>query len=246
MKLVTTSWDDGHIKDFRLADLLEKYKLAATFYIPAKNTEHAVMNEKQVIELSGRFEIGGHTMNHTRIRTHSKKIFDAEIGGCYKWLSDLLAKKPNSFCFPGGVLNKVATEYAFKTGFQIVRTTELLNPLFDKNEYVIPTTLQVYHHNRFTYYKHLAKRFKLNSLLLYLKSNKSKDLKNNLEFYLSFIQEYGGCFHLWGHSWEIDAYNLWIELEDLFKILSDIPELTYVSNEGLLKYKNAISNQILP
>jgi len=238
MKLVTTSWDDGHVKDFRLADLLEKYKLGATFYIPAANEEHEVMSEQQIIELSERFEIGGHTMNHTRIRNTSKELFDYEIKGCYKWLGDLLGKNINSFCFPGGVINEAAIQYAFKTGFQIVRTTELLNPWFDTNERVIPTTLQVYHHSVFTYYKHLAKRFKLNSLLLYLKSNRSSELKKNIEFYLNFIQEHGGCFHLWGHSWEIEEFNLWFELEELFNVMSDIPEIIYVSNEGLLKYKN--------
>lgn len=238
MKLVTTSWDDGHIKDFRLADLLDKYNLEGTFYIPSTNAEHEVMNETQLVDLSKRFEIGGHTMNHTRIKNNSKELFEHEIKGCYTWLSNLLGKSPNSFCFPGGVINNAAVEYTFETGFKIIRTTELLNPWFDKTAYVIPTTLQVYHHSPFTYYKHLSKRFKLNSLLLYLKSNRSKELRTNVEFYLDYIQQCGGCFHLWGHSWEIEKYNLWDELEELFKIISNIPEMTYVSNEGLLKYKN--------
>ncbi len=32
----TTSWDDGSIYDMRLAELLLKYGLKATFYIPLK------------------------------------------------------------------------------------------------------------------------------------------------------------------------------------------------------------------
>lgn len=238
MKLITTSWDDGHIKDFRLADLLDKYNLAATFYIPAANHEHAVMNEKEILELSKRFEIGGHTMNHTRINTTSERMFKTEIEGCYVWLTNLLGKEPKSFCFPGGVINQPATEYAFKTGFKIIRTTELLNSWFDTKDYVVPTTMQVYNHSSFTYYKHLAKRFKIQSLLLYLKSGSSGSLRKNLEYYLEHIQLHGGCFHLWGHSWEIEEFNLWDELEELFKTMSNLPEFTYVSNEGLLQYKN--------
>ena len=32
--LITTSWDDGHPLDLRLAELLHKYDVPATFYIP--------------------------------------------------------------------------------------------------------------------------------------------------------------------------------------------------------------------
>ena len=119
MKLITTSWDDGHMKDFRLADLLDKYNLAGTFYIPAANDEHTVMHAKDVVELSKRFEIGGHTINHTRLNTISEDVFKIEIEGCYLWLTDLLGKKPRSFCFPGGVINQAAAAYAFKSGFEI-------------------------------------------------------------------------------------------------------------------------------
>jgi peptidoglycan/xylan/chitin deacetylase (PgdA/CDA1 family) len=36
---VTTSWDDGHILDVKLSELLKKYNLKGTFYIAPKNRE---------------------------------------------------------------------------------------------------------------------------------------------------------------------------------------------------------------
>ena len=42
MKIITTSWDDGHPLDFKLAELLNKYNLKGTFYIPRSNAEHRV------------------------------------------------------------------------------------------------------------------------------------------------------------------------------------------------------------
>jgi peptidoglycan/xylan/chitin deacetylase (PgdA/CDA1 family) len=36
---LTVSVDDGSVSDMRAADLLEKYGLKATFYIPATNWE---------------------------------------------------------------------------------------------------------------------------------------------------------------------------------------------------------------
>jgi len=237
MKLITTSWDDGHIADFRLAEMLEKYKLEATFYVPAANPEHPVMNENELIQLSKKFEIGGHTMGHTRINKVSKQLFTDEILGCYLWLKDLTGKTPISFCFPGGVYNAAAVDYCIQTGFQIIRTTELLNPWLDLQKKLLPTTLQVYKHSEFTYYKHLLKRFNLTSLLLYLKSGRSSDLQKNLEFYLSYIQQHGGCFHLWGHSWEIEEFNLWHDLENLFRTMSGLPGIEYVNNGALATYK---------
>jgi hypothetical protein len=38
---VTTSWDDGHILDHKLASLLHDYRLRGTFYIAPKNVELA-------------------------------------------------------------------------------------------------------------------------------------------------------------------------------------------------------------
>ena len=238
MKVITTSWDDGHMADFRLAELLEKYNLQGTFYIPASNNEHEVMDEKSVVELSNKFEIGGHTIHHTRINKASDDLFEKEIRGCYTWLNDLLGEVPLSFCFPGGVYNSAAVDYTFKTGFKIIRTTELLNPWFDNKNCIVPTTLQVYNHSAFTYYKHLLKRFKFRSLILFLKSSRSSDLNKVLEYYLNHMLQNGGCLHLWGHSWEIDQYKLWPQLESLFSMIANIGEVDYVTNKALLKYKN--------
>ena len=61
---VTTSWDDGAKEDLKLADLLLKYDVPATFYLPLRNPERKVMNTREIKEIGERFEIGGHTANH--------------------------------------------------------------------------------------------------------------------------------------------------------------------------------------
>ena len=40
---LTISVDDGHPTDFKSAELLARYGLKATFYIPARNPEREVM-----------------------------------------------------------------------------------------------------------------------------------------------------------------------------------------------------------
>src|SRR5438874_5330287 len=66
--LVTTSWDDGHPSDLRVASLLDKHGLSGTFYVPSANSENkAVMAATEIAELGRRFEIGGHTQNHVSL-----------------------------------------------------------------------------------------------------------------------------------------------------------------------------------
>ena len=46
---ITTSWDDGHQLDLRVAELLTKYRLHGTFYIP-KATENGTMKAAAYFE----------------------------------------------------------------------------------------------------------------------------------------------------------------------------------------------------
>src|SRR4051794_21779274 len=46
---ITTSWDDGHPLDIRIAELLAKYDLPGTFYIP-RASQRPTMEESAVGE----------------------------------------------------------------------------------------------------------------------------------------------------------------------------------------------------
>lgn len=241
VKLITTSWDDGHEADFRLAALLHKYKLKGTFYIPKANTEKTVMPPEQVRRLSNDFEIGGHTLNHVRLHRADERTIDREINGCYKWLAEVTGKAPVSFCFPGGKYNSRAVETASATGYRVLRTTELLSSSHSALPALMPTTLQLYQHSSATYFRHVVKRFKWKNLIRWMKASATSDLVKLTEFYLQDIETNGGCFHLWGHSWEIDENNLWKKLEEIFKIISARPGFTYLENKDIL---NAGSYQV--
>ncbi len=244
MKLITTSWDDGHPLDFRLAELLRKYNLPATFYIPKRNAEHEVMLPRQVTELSKQFEIGGHTISHIRLHTTDAQILKNEIGGCYSWLSDLLGYAPESFCFPGGVFHRKAIRVVYEAGYKTARTTELLSIKIINNNNIAPTTLQAYEHSIFTYAKHLAKRGRWTNLVQWLSSYSLYKLPALTESYLNRIDKNGGCFHLWGHSWEIEEFGLWGKLEQLFRILSDREDFVYVANKEISSHTSLPDSSI--
>src|SRR3974390_553944 len=78
---ITTSWDDGHPLDMKVAGLLMKYGLAATFYVPLRNRRE-VMDRDQLCELSSVFEIGGHTVTHCDLLTVPFRVSKTEIHHC--------------------------------------------------------------------------------------------------------------------------------------------------------------------
>jgi len=104
-RYVTVSVDDGHPTDFRTAELLHRYGLKATFYIPAENPERKVIDASHIRELATHFEIGGHTFHHVSLKAIADERVRAEVYEGKAWLEDVLGKKTVSFCYPRGKFN---------------------------------------------------------------------------------------------------------------------------------------------
>ena len=138
MKIITTSWDDGAVEDFKLAEILNKYNLEATFYIPQKNSERPVISVEQIRDLASVFEIGGHTLNHVFLTTVSSATQWDEIDGCYNWLREIIGFSPVSFCAPKGLYTSEILQMVKKAGFKLLRTTHLLNIKGISNNSILP------------------------------------------------------------------------------------------------------------
>lgn len=233
--IITTSWDDGHPLDFRIADLLHKYNLNGTFYIPKNNAENEVMRESDIQRLSKDYEIGGHTMNHLTVEMVTPQQWEEEVNNCYSWLTDLTGIKPVCFCFPRGLYNESANDAVFKAGFKLARTTELMNITKPNSLRRVPTTIQIYNHSRLTYIKHLVKRRKFSNLFLWIKNNSEKELDKLTDKYVKQVIATNGYLHLWGHSWEIENHDLWAKLETVFKRISGLENANYVPNKYLVE-----------
>lgn len=50
--IITTSWDDGHLLDLKLAGLLQKYDIPATFYVTIENFERQGMTSQEIREIA--------------------------------------------------------------------------------------------------------------------------------------------------------------------------------------------------
>ena len=98
---VTTSWDDGHVLDLRLAKLLKKYQLAGTFYVSPFDREFMLeqrLDVEQIRLLSKDFEIGAHTMTHPLLTTIPDEEAATEIRESKTYLEAIIGKPVTSFC----------------------------------------------------------------------------------------------------------------------------------------------------
>lgn len=238
--LITTSWDDGHALDMRIAKLLETYNLKGTFYVPLQNSEKPVMKLDLLKELSVNHEIGGHTVNHIYLDTLTDKMAYFEVKQCKPMLENIIDKKVEAFCFPGGKYAQRDIDNVLDAGFLFARTTKLFHTKIDKESSLMNTALQAYNHSSFTLNAHCVKRYNFSPIfnnLFFLKGN--KNFVQLAEDMLDKLSETGGVFHLWGHSWEIDEYGLWSDLEIVFKMLSDLKNAAFVNNTACWKLTNS-------
>ena len=226
--IVTTSWDDGHKLDLRLAKLLKKYDLPGTFYIAPFNHELSQkdrLTKEEILLIGKDFEIGAHTLTHQHLSSLSKSEMYYEIVESKKYLEKLLRKKITSFCYPYGDYNLQVEKLVEKVGFTHARTTKRY--CFQKqNTYSIDTSFHTFTHARDIH--HIINFSKFNLMKIFTYRNwdvLAMDLFDN-------CLRTGSMFHIWGHSWEIEKNNDWKKLEKVFMHISKRKNVDYVTNGG--------------
>jgi hypothetical protein len=231
--IVVTSWDDGHPSDLRIADLLRKYGLRGTFFVPKSNSEgKRVMTDHQIRTLDGDFEIGGHTLDHIYLDKLPPDESCQQIREGKRWLEEVLGHPVRGFCYPGGKRSARIAMQVSEAGFDYARTIEnfRIDRKFDKM--AVPTSMQFFQHRSTTLLKNLvslgAYRKRTHAGMLCMASN---DLSTRLSHLTRLSQVSGGVLHIWGHSGEIEDYNLWAQLDEFFRVISELTDVTCTVGE---------------
>lgn len=234
----TFSCDDGSIFDLKLAEILMKYGIQATFYIPVINKErkHDSLNASQILELSKSFEVGGHTLSHSVLTVLNNEEAKEEINRGKSTLEEFLGKKLFSFCFPKGKYYPQHLQMIKDAGFLYGRTVGHIRTknLVDVRNGIMFPTLQIFPHQWPTYTLSSLKRFDIESFKNILGNFKS--INDWSCFSLSLLNqtcEENRYFHLWGHSWEIEELNLWNSLENFLKELCRYENIIFYNNLGI-------------
>lgn len=156
----TTSWDDGSTYDMRLANLLSKYGIKGTFYIPIKNEEIPTMSQSEIASIAKKFEIGGHTYSHKVLTSLPDDVAREEIRKGKEILENISCERIYSFAFPRGKYRKKTIAMIQKEGFYFGRTIGYLRlkHILKENDGLMFTTLQFFPHKSYTFLLSVIKR----------------------------------------------------------------------------------------
>ncbi|HQT80462.1 MAG TPA: polysaccharide deacetylase family protein [Rhodopila sp.] len=223
--LITTSWDDGHPSDLRVAELLEKHGISGTFYVPTRNAEgRKVMQPAEVRQVARRFEIGGHTRDHVSLTDMSLLEAEDQIVSNKSWLEDLLGQEVSGFAYVRGHHNRMVRQLVRRLGFRYARTVRNLSASPGMDRFQMPTTMQFFAHPNAIYLRNcLSGGPSLERVTVLRAVLGGGDLVTRLTRAAETCLGIAGHFHLWGHSWELEEHQLWDDLDRFLGWLEHLP-----------------------
>jgi peptidoglycan/xylan/chitin deacetylase (PgdA/CDA1 family) len=232
-RIVTTSWDDGDPHDVRVAELLHSRGMAGTFYIPIMGyLNKTTLRGSDLREFSSKgFEIGAHSVSHKSLTLIDGKEMQGEVKNCKRSLEETVGKEVAMFCYPNGRYNARVIEEVRRAGYKGARTTWMLStgPCFPAFE--MPTTLQAFPHPAMGYVRDLGRARNFAGLWRFStelrRAPRWIDLGKKL---FSEVLKYGGIWHLYGHSWEIEDLEMWDQLREMLDHVSRREGVLYLTN----------------
>ena len=219
--IVTTSWDDGSVFDLKIAELLTKYGMKGTFYIPRSLFAHP-LERHDIAAIDEYFEIGSHTLNHVELTKVPPSEAREEIEGSKAYLAELLGHNVNMFCYPNNKYNRDIVNMVRKSGYIAARTTNNGGFTLPPDPYEWHVTMLTTDHSPLTAFK-ICLRNQLAFKALTDWETRAKLLFNK------FLKS-GGIYHIWGHSLEIELYLEWDKLERLLEHISNRDGVRYMTN----------------
>ena len=206
------SWDDGALEDVRLFELHEKYQIPGMFFVPTRNREgRAVLTQAMLRDAeSAHVSFGGHTENHVYLTAIPPEQVEGEIERNKRYLEDTLGHEIPHFCLPGGKYNETILQTAFRH-YQTVRTADTMN--FRHEGTLLKPSFHLYPRGNKSLLGNAARNHSIAQLLyvaMHFRKNYFSLIRDLLE---RESKREGNTVVLWGHSWELEKFGLWDEVE---------------------------------
>jgi peptidoglycan/xylan/chitin deacetylase (PgdA/CDA1 family) len=240
-RVVTTSWDDGDPSDLKVAEMLAARQVPGTFYIPVKghvmgNHRASRMSLKELRELSSQgFEIGAHGVSHPNLPECSSNQLLVEVDGGKKRLEDDLGQRIAMFAYPRGRHSNKVIASLKQASFAGARTTAMLARELNFDPFRMPTSVHVFPHSRFEYFRNLARAWDLRRAWAYATHLRCADNWVDLaKILFDSVLKSGGLWHLYGHAWEIEELGLWNGLKEVLDYVSHRPGVLYLPNGAVV------------
>lgn len=218
-KAFTLSFDDGISQDIRLVQLINRYGLKAAFNLNTgiqseesrfliEGKEIYRMEQQGLKSLYEGHEIASHGFTHADLTKLGEKEMRQEILRDMDAIETLYGVRPVGFAYPYGTYDDRAISCLRSLGIRYARTV-VSSHCFDlpKDSLKMAATC----HFRDEKLMELAKEFV-----------EMEPCKPSL-------------FYVWGHSYELDVYDTWQEIEEFFAYISGRDDIYYGTNAQCLK-----------
>ena len=219
MKIVF-SWDDGALEDQKLFELHEKYSIPGIFFVPTENREgRKVLTPEIMRKVESKYiTFGGHTKHHTYLTELPVSDVEAEVVDNQKYLEDILGHSIDHFCLPGGRNNRQILSIIFEH-YKTIRTADTMNFKCDSN--LLKPSIHFFDRG----IKSMLGNSYINKSIrqmLYVATHLNSPYFEMIKGLIRNVEkEDNAVVAIWGHSWELEEYNLWNELEELFRYLRE-------------------------
>lgn len=234
-KAVTFSYDDGCRDDLRLAQILKRYNMKATFNINSYrliNGDGITVEEAKALIKDGH-EIAVHGKHH-RANGISRPVDGIrDVLQCREELEEALGEIIRGMAYPdtgitnfanGSDYNKIKS-YLIDLGIVYSRTLG-----GDNDRFELPADwhswMPTAHHNN-------------KDIFGYIDRFLETDLENNYS-----ALRHPRLFYIWGHAYEFTANNNWEHLEKICSLLGGRDDIWYATNMEIYGYVNAYNSLI--
>lgn len=209
-RIVTFSYDDGHVEDERLVALFNQYAVKATFHLDGGNVD-----EDTVPMLRKRYkghEISCHTLSHGWLTGMPYQSVIEETMENRRFLEKVAGYPVVGMSYPSGIYNE-EVKMAFKMcGIVYSRTIN------DTMNFMLPQDFLEWNPTC-----HHKDAMKLSEIFM-----------NRLE-----LRRKEPLFYIWGHSHELQSEADWQELEELLQRISCNDKIWYATNLEIYQYMMA-------
>lgn len=223
-KAFVLTYDDGVLQDVRLVLLLNKYGLKGTFNLNSLLMEREFVWHHEKIgpvrrlptaiaaHLYEGHEVASHSCTHPDLSGMSREAIMYELGHDRYLLEQLTGQPVKGFGVPFDYYDGIAVDCVRELGFVYGRGSE------EARSYA-PI---------WDPYRQQAGMFHL-----------SEGLIEFVEGFLRTDEELAACIIV-GHSYDLDAENLWDTMEDICKAVSGAEEVISMTHLELVEYRQAM------
>ena len=223
-KAFNITYDDGVLQDVRFVQLLDRYGIKGTFnlnsqlmYEEFEWTHENGMTVKRLPPHTARelyigHEVASHTLTHPYMHDMAEDEIMHQLGQDKYNLEQLFGRKVAGFAVPFSFYSDVIAQCAEKCGFEYARCSE------ERYCYTPPENC----------YWWAAGAFHLNLKMW-----------DFAEKFFETDEELALC-QIVGHSYDLDAENMWEDMEKLLKRVSEDAETVSMTNIEIVRYLKAM------